>query len=725
MSKHRWLAWALVIGGALLLASCAEGGTTAPGGDAGRRDGGALDGAPEDASDASRPDGSAGSCTRDEDCPDDGIFCNGGLSCIAGRCAATAVPSCDDGITCTLDSCSPSMDRCVNTPNDSLCPDGTRCYTGIGCADAPPCEFDADCRDDGIFCNGPETCVGGRCRSAGLRECDDANSCTIDECSDDAGACVQTPYADMLTNVTHCGTGSNDCVVCPAPPATNHQVAICAAGACGVECEMGYIDGDGNPANGCEYRCTASGGIDVPDDGFSDSNCDGIDGDRARAVFVSSRGSDSNDGLTTTTPVATFARALIVATTSGRSQVLVATATYNMSTTLSLSSGVSFYGGYSDDFASRTDTRAILSSTAATAVRAEGLTSPVTIDRVNLTTTDRSGTSSASTMTLLVRGSSDHLTLRWVNVLAGRGGEGAPGAAGTAGASGTRGSDGVNESGGAGGSLGGGRGTSGRYRAEGLAGSPGSSGSCGYGGSGGAGSGSSGLGCSDGDPRPGGNGGPGCNASGTGPHGSSGSGLGTMSAEAAWSPSRGGAGSTGGVGGGGGGGGAGGGENCDYVLGSYFGTGRGGGGGGGGGSGGGGGQGGLGGGASIGIVLIDSTISVHQTRVQTAGGGTGGAGGAGGPGGSGGPGGTGAPITSDTQGAGGNGGAGGSGSPGGCGGGGAGGPSVGVWGTGTSSVFREITPLIFSIGSGGGGGTSCGNNGSSGVQQNTVQAFPG
>ena len=48
-----------------------------------------------------------------------------------------------------------------------------------------------------------------------------------------------------------------------------------------------FVDLDGNPANGCEYACTATG-PDLPDDSFIDSNCDGIDGDASKAIFVSS-----------------------------------------------------------------------------------------------------------------------------------------------------------------------------------------------------------------------------------------------------------------------------------------------------------------------------------------------------------------------------------------------------------------------------------------------------
>ena len=130
------------------------------------------------------------------------------------------------------------------------------------------------------------------------------------------------------------------------------------------------------------------------------------------------------------------------------------------------------------------------------------------------------------------------------------------------------------------------------------------------------------------------------------------------------------------------------------------------------------------GGASIGAVLLNSTLVTFQVRIQTAGGGHGGSGGGGGSGGTGNSGGTGGTPSNSSQGRGGNGGSGGNGGAGGCGGGGGGGPSIGIWGTGTGSRYREMTPVTFLIGAGGGGGSSCGPSGNTGTEGNARQAFP-
>ncbi|MCH7812884.1 MAG: hypothetical protein IID40_02570 [Planctomycetes bacterium] len=76
-----------------------------------------------------------------------------------------------------------------------------------------PCQFDADC-DDGLFCTGMETCVGGGCQ-AGTNPCGPG-----DVCNEDAGICeghgleADNPgvdFQDLLLNSTYA-------LVAPTPP---------------------------------------------------------------------------------------------------------------------------------------------------------------------------------------------------------------------------------------------------------------------------------------------------------------------------------------------------------------------------------------------------------------------------------------------------------------------------------------------------------------------------
>jgi hypothetical protein len=678
-----------------------------PGGDGGA-DGGADSGG----------DMGAG-CRNDIDCPDDGIFCNGRLVCMGGRCVASDIPTCNDGVACTRDECLAATDACANTPVNSACPMGLVCLPGAGCGEPPSCEFDSDC-DDGLVCNGLESCVSGRCMGASVgpdcsaEERPAPNNCTADECVEAHSGCVHT-LADHLNDPMRCGaTGLNDCVVCPSPAAGARNVsAACRMGACTFECAAGWVDTDGDLSNGCE--CMASSATDEPDDTFTDANCDGVDGDVTRAVFVSTRGSDGNDGLTRTTPVRSLGRAFDVASSSGRTQILVANGTYGTSTPLALPDGRGLYGGYSDDFRTRTNSRANLVSSARTAIEVRGHTMPSVVDRIDLATEDQTGPQ-AWTATLVVSNSGENFRLRYATVVAGRGGNGSNGAIGAPGAAGTMGAPGSGSTGGGGGTTGGGRGGDGRNRAGGLPGAMGATNGAPCGGAGGIPN-NSGLGCGDGDAQPGGPGGNGCEGL-PGSAGAGGMGPGNVTG-GMWMPTHdGAAGGEGGTGGGGGGGAAGGGENCAPVgcsLG-YCGTGRGGGGGGGGGRGGAGGGGGQGGGASIGILLEASLLELDTVAVRTGGGGNGGQGGGGGPGGGGGVGGAGAPSSSTSEGAGGRGGDGGRGGVGGCGGGGAGGPSVGIFG-GAAAQIRALGTVSYTLGPRGEAGSSCpgGNAGAAGV----------
>ena len=53
---------------------------------------------------------------------------------------------------------------------------------------ATACTQSSEC-DDGLFCNGAETCVDQQCVAGTPVACDDGIACTVDRCSEDARAC--------------------------------------------------------------------------------------------------------------------------------------------------------------------------------------------------------------------------------------------------------------------------------------------------------------------------------------------------------------------------------------------------------------------------------------------------------------------------------------------------------------------------------------------------------
>ncbi|MFY0583697.1 DUF1565 domain-containing protein [Cystobacter fuscus] len=86
---------------------------------------------------------------------------------------------------------------------------------------------------------------------------------------------------------------------------------------------------------------------DVPDDSFSDANCDGIDGTEKEAIFVDANTGDDerlNVGQKMT-PYRTLGAALAQAVQSGKS-IYLAQGDYNEQS-LQLDKPVSLYGGYS------------------------------------------------------------------------------------------------------------------------------------------------------------------------------------------------------------------------------------------------------------------------------------------------------------------------------------------------------------------------------------------
>ena len=117
----------------------------------------------------------------------DGLWCNGQEICNgASGCSAGIPPDCSDGISCTADYCDEYSDSCGKSiPYDSRCNDGLwcngkeTCNKDLGCQPGTsPCNDNVACTnnicnentdscsyvennaycDDGLFCNGKETC---------------------------------------------------------------------------------------------------------------------------------------------------------------------------------------------------------------------------------------------------------------------------------------------------------------------------------------------------------------------------------------------------------------------------------------------------------------------------------------------------------------------------------------------------------------------------------------
>ncbi|MCC7385518.1 MAG: choice-of-anchor D domain-containing protein [Deltaproteobacteria bacterium] len=621
-------------------------------------------------------------------------------------------PRCGAGL-CEVAGCTPPFDDCNGLPGD-----GCEINTNTHSAHCGGCNLACDLDNASSSCDGAGSCRVDSCTGR-FRDC---NTLPVDGCE-----------INIDTSLQHCN-GCNQ--LCDLANATES----CVGGSCTFTgCTFGWVDLNGLPGDGCEYACTVQVGLDVPDDAFVDRNCDGIDGDRNVAIFVSPLGSDANSGRWGS-PVRTIARGITVAQAAGLSTVLIAAGFY--AGPLDVADGISLHGGYDPttwarSFANNSAIQGGAIGPSVFGVRAQNLARSTVLDALVITAGDNL-TSGGSVYGVYANNTGSNLSLRNLRITTGRGGTGASGSGGAAGSPGsnglpgTTGCDGCSGNGGGGsgggsscGATGGSGGLGGYDNATGSPGNP-----AGLGGSGGAGAAVCiNSACSTCRGRAGGaTGGVGASGSNGTAGGSGGGGSNTpLISGGLFAPGNGGAGAAGNAGtaGAGGGGGGGGADECPQRV---FGAcilvvspcnsdrGGGGGGGGAGGCGGGGGTAGFGGGGSFGIFLIASSPRIEATTLDVGRGGNGGNGGTGGGGGARGLGQIGGfgPDDGGDGGAGGNGGLGGSG---GHGGGGAGGPSIGIYRASGSAPILGLG-MSYTLGGGGSGGTSAGNWGQSGISAN-------
>ena len=166
-----------------------------------------------DACTAFDPDG--GACN-------DGIYCNGADSCQSGVCgghAGNPCPGADGDLNCS-EACSEAADACTSAD-----PDGSPC-------------------DDGLACNGTDTCSGGSCSGHSGNQCPgpDGDSDCAESCSNEGGCSGFDPN----------GSACSDGVFC-------NGADSCLSGSCSVHagdpCPGG--DGDGNCSESCDEAADA------------------------------------------------------------------------------------------------------------------------------------------------------------------------------------------------------------------------------------------------------------------------------------------------------------------------------------------------------------------------------------------------------------------------------------------------------------------------------------
>jgi len=143
---------------------------------------------------------------------DNDLFCDGAETCDPLLdCQPGTLVDCDDGVACTVDVCNETTDSCDNTPEDTLC-------------------------DNDLFCDGAETCDPLLdCQPGTLVDCDDGVACTVDVCNETTDSCDNTPDDAACDDGLFC----NGAETCDA-------IAGCLNGsaACTDECERCIEESD-------------------------------------------------------------------------------------------------------------------------------------------------------------------------------------------------------------------------------------------------------------------------------------------------------------------------------------------------------------------------------------------------------------------------------------------------------------------------------------------------
>ncbi|MBI3834995.1 MAG: hypothetical protein HY287_11760 [Planctomycetes bacterium] len=171
------------------------------------------------------------------------------------------IPNCNDGNSCTMDTCSNGV--CGHENHAGFCDDGDLCTvsdvcvggicTGIpiNCGDGNDCTTDT-CQtgncvhtsnsnpcDDGNACTSNDICAGGTCNGTSI-SCDDGNVCTTDNC-------------DPLTGCMH----TNNHVPCDDGDACTIG-DVCSGGSCSgipIDCNDGNVctDDSCDHSTGCQH----------------------------------------------------------------------------------------------------------------------------------------------------------------------------------------------------------------------------------------------------------------------------------------------------------------------------------------------------------------------------------------------------------------------------------------------------------------------------------------
>ncbi len=201
---------------------------------------------------------------------------NADNTCVAGQCVYT----CHDGYSDLGDA---SGNGCfyqcpVNPPTAEVCNGIDDDCNGIKDDGSPgagqPCETNCpngqclgECKPGETVCTGTAAgliCIGGIGPTGEL--CDGKDN--------DCDGVIDNGF-DLQTDPMNCGACNVQC----------QGADKCVAGKCQFSCQPGYVDLDGNPGNGCEYKCPVFPPVAETCNGLDD-DCNGLVDDNPTDVGV-------------------------------------------------------------------------------------------------------------------------------------------------------------------------------------------------------------------------------------------------------------------------------------------------------------------------------------------------------------------------------------------------------------------------------------------------------
>lgn len=242
----------------------------------------------------------------------------GAISCLGDSdCGYLNDPPCVEYV-CISEVCTPTY------PSVS-CDDGNECTDPDICDGTGICSgtklTGTSCQDNGVFCDGEETCDDGSCISSG-NPCSDGDSyaCTSIQCDDVADGCGSIIYDHSVCDdgitctIDECtGSGANGCsqtlddALCPDDP--DCTSATCTLTGCVYEppeCQTPTdglvlwlpLDGDAEDASGNDNDGTVNGATLVDDMDGNPGNAYMFDGNDDYIEILDSAELDGMDDLT-------------------------------------------------------------------------------------------------------------------------------------------------------------------------------------------------------------------------------------------------------------------------------------------------------------------------------------------------------------------------------------------------------------------------------------------